>query len=223
MSIEEWNLYKTGERNTADIRYESRYLLVGIINRELAVKIHGEKPAEEYQNDLDILISHHNTGANCASYDYFEQYALKLQNALCAIMFNSRVEFTAKVFNNLLSAVKPNKKLKREIPVTNCSLTLDGRYDDIFAFTLKQLISAGEAGAIKACNDILSSLEREDIPLLGFSDTVAARMANGTHTPDGRLFYSLPTKIPNIDAKYLYAPGHRYPTVSLVVKPFDQG
>lgn len=221
MAIEEWNFYKPGETSAADIKRESRYLLVGMINRELAVRLQGKKPSEECMDDLDLLISHYNTGVNCSSYEYFRQYAPQIQNALLAIMFNTRAQYAARVFRKLLNAVNPTKRTDEEILVSNGYITLDGRYNDIFAFAQMQLMTAGQAGAGQACKDILSCLERPDIPLFGYSDVVAAKMGNGTNMPNGTCFYTLPTKVEKVDTKYSYAPGHRYPAVSLVVKPFE--
>lgn len=220
MTIQEDRPLGLAESTRVTQQYESRFLMMGILNREIAAKQFKEKPDEECQKDLDFLISQYNSGVDF-TYLYLETYISRYQNALAAIAFNARVEYAAKAFRDLLKATKPDRRSTKEVSLTDRFIILREAYDEIFAPALDTLVTAGENGGIQACLDILTCFSGDVPPLLSYTDRTIARVSEPTGVKGKITFHDLPTKIPNVDARYSYDSVHEMPEVSFIIRPFN--
>lgn len=201
-------------------QYESRFLMMGILNREIAAKQFREKPDEKCQKDLDFLISQYYSGVDF-TYLYLEAHLSKYQNALDAIAFNARVEYAAKAFSDLLKSTKPDRRSTKEISLTDRFIILREAYDEIFAPAITNLVTAGENGGIQACLDILTCISGDAPPLLPYTDKTITRVSDPTGVKGKTTFHDLPTKVPNVDARYSYDSVHEMPEVSFIIRPFN--
>lgn len=221
MALGEWKLYGQGER-TNDAKYEARHLMAQLSGREATERVRTDSPSAQDQEMLGELESHYSIGTPVSSWKYFTEHVPIFQDALTALMFKARMDFVKTVFSELTLATKANRREEKKVPINDRTIEVDERYDEIFFFAQEGLAAAVGGGGILGCQDVLAALEKQDgNPFLILKRSLAGRIAGNTQAIENPFFYSLPTKVPNVDLKFDYPRGQEYPSLTLIVKPFS--
>lgn len=166
---------------------------------------------------LEQLSFLYEIGTDFSSLDQHQQLGNTFTNALHGLEFVLRTEFIGQTFRDLLKAVQQREE--KEVRVTSRPIVFDAKFNDIFFFEQQGLLAVAQQAGFKGCQDIFATLERSDIPLLELEKAKARKVYKPTDTKSGAMIMTLPTKIPEVDAKFIYPPTENFPRISLISKP----
>lgn len=145
-----------------------------------------------------------------------EQFYCK---GLKAFEFELKREYLLRFLNALKWACNQNPRSTNEVSIDSFYIAISQYVTHSFDPYQQLLAEAEFKGRNGAVNTLLTAVERERIPLFRYKRNLAEIMAGSQRTPNGELFYTLPTRIDTINLTLRYLGHQIWPEMSLVVNP----
>lgn len=206
---------KKGSRNSPEViswAYHARELQIWAITEQVRRGLIKKITAQS--NDIRALNHILATPPIFVSDD--KRHSLS-NGAMRGVRLTHTTETVTSVFKQLQKAITPEAQ-----KVTSIVFGVESSLIEAFeaAFPEKDLLYAALVEGEKEAGGIILASLQGDQPLLRFrKDMLKRRLKSSV---DGGSFAFLSTKVPRIEVRYYYPPGHNFPILSLEVKRLDQ-